>query len=221
MELLTVAGLAMAPAAGAYAASAFGEIRGIHDLLVPGAVWTTPKPHVVLTVDDGPHPERTPRLLDVLAARNATAVFFLLGENAKRHPGLVRRIAQAGHEIGNHSWSHPWMLTLGRRRIARELDRCQDILAELTGTVPRLARPPYGQRDYRYNQLARERGLTPVLWSRNLRDYWGSGPEVLVRRLRRAKAGDIVLLHDGDPKAKWTVEAVDAWLASGATVGPL
>lgn len=220
MDALTLAGLAAAPAVGLYALSAFGEIRGVHDLLVPGAAWTTRHPYVVLTFDDGPDPERTPRLLDVLAARKAKAVFFVLGEQVQRHPALLRRIADAGHEIGNHSWSHPWMLPMGRARIAEELDRCQSAIAELTGVAPRLVRPPYGQRDYRFNQLARERGLTPVLWSKNLRDYWGGKPEVLVRRLQRARPGDIVLLHDGDPKAKWTVEAVDAWLAAGAAVGP-
>jgi endo-1,4-beta-xylanase len=222
VESWTVAGLSLAPFAGAWVASYFGEVRGVHDWLVPsGAVFRASQPHIVLTFDDGPDPAVTPRLLDVLAAAKARAVFFLVGENVERHPALVRRIADEGHVLGNHSCTHPWFIVSSRARIAAELDRCQKLIEDAAGQSAKLVRPPYGQRDWRFNQLARERGLTPVLWSKNLRDYWGSAPEVLVRRLGSARAGDIVLMHDGDPKAKHTVTAVETWLKTGPSVGLL
>jgi peptidoglycan/xylan/chitin deacetylase (PgdA/CDA1 family) len=221
MDLLMAAGAVVVPALGLYAASCFGEVNGIHDWIVPGAVFRTPHPHRVLTFDDGPHPERTPRLLDILATSGARAVFFMVGAEAMKHRALVRRVAEEGHLIGNHSFSHPWMLPMARRRIEEEIDRCQNALAEITGTAPALARPPYGQRDYRYNRVLKERGLTPVLWSQNLRDYWGQSPDVLIGRLGRSRPGDILLLHDGDPKAKGTVAAVEGWLKTNPLVGLL
>jgi peptidoglycan/xylan/chitin deacetylase (PgdA/CDA1 family) len=214
-----VALTAAAGAAGLYLASAFGEVRGLHDWLVPGAVFRTRHPHAVLTFDDGPDPERTPRLLDTLARASAKAVFFVLGQQAAQHPALIRRIAADGHQLGNHSFSHPWMLPMRRRRIEDEIDRCQAVLADITGAAPTLARPPYGQRDFRYNRVLRSRGLTPVLWSRNLRDYWGTSPENLVARLSRARPGDVLLLHDGDPKAKGTIQAISRWLESSPRIG--
>src|SRR5581483_6843039 len=117
------------------------------------------------------------------------------------------------------SFSHPWMLPMRRRAIEDEIDRCQAALGDITGQPPSLARPPYGQRDFRYNRVLAARGLTPVLWSRNLRDYWGTTPTRLLARLNRARPGDILLLHDGDPKAKGTVEAIEKWLQSSPPLG--
>ncbi len=208
-----------AAAAGIHAVSLFAEVRGVHDWLEPGAVWRTAAAHAVLTFDDGPDPHKTPRLLDVLADAGATAVFFVIGERAARHPELVRRAHLEGHVIGNHSWSHPWMPRLSSRRIAEEIDHCQAVVRDITGVAPALARPPYGQKDYRYYRVLAERGLTPVLWSRNLRDYHRSGPDALLRRLSRVGAGDIVLAHDGDPLAPHTVAAVEAWLPSAPPLG--
>lgn len=113
------------------------------------------------------------------------------------------------------------MILLGRRRIRAEIERCQEVLAEISGRLPSLARPPYGQKDFRYYRVLRDLSLTPILWSRNLRDYWGSSATVLQQRLARAQAGDILLLHDGDNKAKHTLHAVDAWLKTRPAVGLL
>lgn len=219
MDPWLAAGAALVPAAGLYAASCVAEIRGPHDWLYPGAVRRTSLPHAVLTFDDGPDPEKTPRILDALAAAGAKAVFFVIGERAQRHPGIVRRIAAEGHEIGNHSWSHPCLVWKGGRRIADEIDRCQAAVADAAGAPPRRARPPYGLKDWRYYRVLRDRGLTPVLWSRNSRDYWGSSPAVLVKRLSRARPGDVILCHDGDPLAPGTPEAVEAWLKTRPALG--
>lgn len=203
-------------AALGYGASWFGEVRGVHDWLVPGAIWRTDQPHAVLTFDDGPDPEVTPRLLDLLAAHDLRAVFFVVGEQVARAPGLVERMVSEGHVVGNHSWSHPWLVRLSRRRIREEVERCQRAVEEVTGAAPSLFRPPYGQRDFRVNRVARELGLTSVLWSRNLRDYHGSSPEVLARRLARVRPGEVVLCHDGDPLAKHTLAGLERWLSGRA-----
>lgn len=216
---LIVAGACAAATGGIYAASCLAEVRGIHDWCVKGAVWRTTKPHIVLTFDDGPHPERTPKLLDVLAEAGVKAVFFMVGSQAKKHPNLVRQVAQQGHQIGNHSWSHPWMIVHSTQAMVTETKRCQDILADLTGQLPRLARPPYGQKDYRYYSVLKQFNLVPVLWSRNIRDYWGSSAHTIQRRLQLCKNGDILLMHDGDDKARHTISAVESWLKSKPRTG--
>ena len=205
----------------AYSISWFAEIRGIHDWLVPTAVWRNSCPQKILTFDDGPDPEKTPRLLDLLAFAQVKAMFFVTGENAEKHPQLIRRIAQEGHSLGNHSWSHPWLVTKGRNRIEQEIMRCQQLLTEIAGQAPIFARPPYGQKDFRYYRILKEHNLIPVLWSLNIRDYWGSSVDVIVRRLNRSKPGDILLLHDGDPKAKNTIGAVREWLKTKPDTGVL
>jgi peptidoglycan-N-acetylglucosamine deacetylase len=204
-------------AALGYAASCFAEVRGLHDWLVPGSIWRTERAHAVLTFDDGPDPEVTPRLLDLLAAHEQRAVFFVVGERVAREPALVRRMVTEGHLVGNHSWSHPWLVRLSRRRIREEFERCQRAIEDAAGVSPSYARPPYGQRDFRVNGVLRELGLTSVLWSRNLRDYHGSGPEVLARRLGRVRPGEVVLCHDGDPLAEHTLEGLERWLPGRTT----
>ncbi len=216
-----VGGASALSLAGLHVGSWFGGVRGLHDWLVPGARFRGSGQGVVLTFDDGPDPDKTPRLLDALAAAGAPATFFLIGERAARHPGLVRRIAAEGHALGNHSWSHPWLVLRSRRRIEAEVDRCQAAIEDAAGVSPRLARPPYGQRDWRYYQVLRARGLTPVLWSLDLRDYLGTAPPKLLRRLSRARPGELVLAHDGDPLAPHTVDAIEAWLRSRPLVEPL
>lgn len=202
-----------AASVAAYAASTLMPVRGLHDWIVGGAVFRAPADAIALTFDDGPHPERTPKVLDLLAGAGMTATFFLVGQNAARHPDVVRRIAAAGHEIGNHSWSHPWMPRLSARRIESELVRCQEALAGITGQVPRVVRPPYGSRDFRFYRIARRLELTPVLWSVDTRDWAGTAEDIVLKRARRAKGGDILLFHDGNPRATGAIPALKRWLA--------
>jgi peptidoglycan/xylan/chitin deacetylase (PgdA/CDA1 family) len=204
----------LAAGAASYVASTVLPIRGLHDWLVGGAVFRLASPGVAPTFDDGPDPERTPALLDVLARAGAKATFFLVGKCAAAHPDLVRRIAGEGHAIGNHTFTHAWLPGLSARRIEAELARCQDVLADVTGARPRLVRPPYGQRDFRFYRIARRLGLTPVLWSLDSRDWTGASSETILRRARRAGPGDVVLLHDGDPRARGTLAALTEWLAT-------
>lgn len=197
----------------AYAASTLLPVRGLHDWIVGGAVFHAPAGTIALTFDDGPDPERTPAVLDLLAGAGAKATFFLLGEKAARYPDIVRRIAEDGHEIGNHSWSHPWMPGLSGGAIEAQLMRCQEVLAGITGRAPRMVRPPYGSRDFRFYRIARRLGLTPALWSVDSRDWAGAREDIVLKRARRAKGGDILLFHDGNPRAVGAIPALERWLA--------
>ncbi|HDZ91428.1 MAG: polysaccharide deacetylase family protein [Deltaproteobacteria bacterium] len=153
--------------------------------------------HVFLTFDDGPDPRFTPQILDILAQASAYATFFLVGKDAIRFPSLVRRIAQEGHEVANHTWSHchPWTIS---SRVARQEVSCASAaLSDILGRSPRYFRPPYGRLRRSMMDKARELGQTVVMWSLSAVDWgpWG-GPARIARRLRSAKVGDIVLLHD-------------------------
>src|SRR5580700_8778568 len=99
---------------------------------------------VALTFDDGPHPELTPRLLDILAQEKICATFFVIGECAARSPEIVARAYGAGHEIGNHSWSHPFLTHIPLARAGEEISRTDALLHSITGEFPNAIRPPYG-----------------------------------------------------------------------------
>lgn len=166
---------------------------------------------LALTFDDGPNPLWTPRLLEILAEHNIPATFFLLGSRAQAHPDLVRRIAAAGHLIGNHSWSHPNLALTSRAQIRQELTRTRDLLQQLTGTPLRYFRPPFGARRPATLSIARDLGLTPVLWNAMTSDWSEPSAARIAAQLtakidrltRRGRAANIVL-HDGghlDPAA--------------------
>lgn len=197
----------------AYAASTVLPLRGLHDWWYRGTLFDSGSEGVALTFDDGPHPEQTPAVLDLLAAAGAQATFFVVGERAARHPDIVRRIAREGHAIGNHSWSHRWLPGLGTRAIDSELQRCQQVLEDTLQQAPRLVRPPYGSRDFRFYRAARRLQLTPVLWSTDTHDWAGAGEPHILAALRRAPRGAIVLMHDGNPRAAASLPALRQWLA--------
>jgi peptidoglycan/xylan/chitin deacetylase (PgdA/CDA1 family) len=215
---------ALAALAG-WGASTLLPVRGLHDWLVPGALRRHEGAGVALTFDDGPHPERTPRVLDALAAARAHATFFVVGRRAQANPQLVRRLVAEGHELANHTWRHGWMPGLGAAALAADLARTQDELAGVAGRLPRFVRPPYGHRDLRFYRAARELGLTPVLWSADTYDYLGGGGAAVLRRALRAGDGDVLLMHDGNARATGTLEALprllQAWRARGTETARL
>lgn len=159
---------------------------------------------LALTFDDGPNPAWTPRLLDILAEHNVHATFFMLGNFAKDEPALVRRVADAGHLIGNHSWSHPDLARTASAKVLDELTRTSDILAGITGKPVHHFRPPYGSRRPYVLRLARRLGLIPVTWNAMTTDWSEPSAEVIAQNLtrkidriqRRGYAANIVL-HDG------------------------
>lgn len=159
---------------------------------------------LALTFDDGPNPACTPRLLDILAQSSVKATFFLVGRFAQTEPALTRAIADAGHLIGNHSWTHPDLSLTAARRVREELTRTKDTLEQITGVSIRFFRPPFGARRPYVLGIARELGMTAVMWNAMTSDW--SEPDCnrisdrLVRKIedndRRGLASNIVL-HDG------------------------
>jgi len=153
---------------------------------------------VYLTFDDGPDEEWTARVLDVLGANSARATFFVIGRAARESTALVRRIVAAGHEIGNHGYSHrhPW--TMSSRDAQAEVRNGTDAIAQTAGIAPRLFRPAFGRLRRAMTEEAAQSGQRVVLWSRSAID-WGpfARPERVEARIRSADAGDIVLMHDG------------------------
>jgi peptidoglycan/xylan/chitin deacetylase (PgdA/CDA1 family) len=151
-----------------------------------------------LTFDDGPDPHFTTQVLDVLAAHDAPATFFLVGHRAERHPELVRRMVTDGHGIGSHTWSHPELSTLGWPRLVAECRRGRRAVERAAGFRVRPYRPPKGHFDPRGALAARLASVDPWLWSRDPSDWRpGVSAELLMERLEDLRSGDVVLLHDG------------------------
>src|SRR3984893_7270322 len=169
------------------------------------------QPYIAMTFDDGPSAENTPRLLEILKQRNIKATFFLIGQNAAANPDIVRRILADGHEIGNHSWTHPQLSKLSDDRVTVEINKTQDAIKEASGFTPTILRPPYGaitarQREWVESQF----GLSIILWSVDPFDWKRPGASVITQRiLSQARPGSIILSHDIH---KQTVDAMPATL---------
>lgn len=151
-----------------------------------------------LTFDDGPSPEWTPKILDVLDRHQIKATFFMVGTAVEQFPDLVREIARRGHSIGNHSWSHRPMPLLDPRTLADEIDRAAEAIERATGKRPRYFRPPWGFYTRRVLDELRARGYLTVLWSVSSHDWRNPGVDEIEKRAAGQPAmGDIVLFHDG------------------------
>lgn len=154
--------------------------------------------YIAMTFDDGPHPQNTPRLLNMLAQRNIKATFYVIGRSVELHPGIVRRTVAEGHEIGNHSQTHRLLSKLGDTELRQEMQRCQDAIGAASGVRPRTMRPPYGGLLQRQRELVHsEFGYPTMLWSVDPLDWKRPGPSVVTSRiLSGTTAGGIVLAHD-------------------------
>ncbi len=153
---------------------------------------------VALTFDDGPHPEWTPRILDVLARHGARATFFVVGAQAALHPDIVRRIAAEGHAVGHHSWTHSEPATTPTRLLLAENRRTRQFLEALLDRPAPLFRPPHGKLTPLKLLGAWAQGNVLVLWNRDPKDYQMPSATELRTWVSRQPllAGDIVLLHD-------------------------
>jgi len=154
---------------------------------------------VALTIDDGPEPEVTPAVLELLEAAGARATFFCIAERALRHPELVREIVRRGHSVQNHSHGHRHDFSLlGPRGFAREIQAAQSALFDLTGEAPRFFRAPAGLRNPFLAPVLHRMGLVLASWTRRGFDTRERDPQRVLQRLTRGlAAGDILLLHDG------------------------
>jgi len=155
---------------------------------------------VVLTFDDGPHPEGTPAILELLAHHGATATFFVIGEQVRRRPALLERVRASGHQVALHGDRHRLQLRLGRAAVIDDLRRGAAAIEDALGERPRWHRPPYGIYSPAGLAATRAAGLTPVLWSRWGKDWRRlTTPARIARRATRGLLpGDVILLHDGD-----------------------
>src|SRR2546428_508654 len=165
------------------------------------------EPYIALTFDDGPSATLTPKLLDLLAAHHIKATFFVIGENVAEHPEIVSRAAREGHEIGNHSWSHPNLAKMSQESVRSQLQRTDDAIKSATGTRPTLLRPPYGSiTDREKRWIHDEFGYRIILWDVDPYDWKRPGPAVVRNRiLKETQPGSIVLSHDIHPG---TIEAM-------------
>jgi peptidoglycan-N-acetylglucosamine deacetylase len=207
-------GATAALAAGTAVSSLAWAVRGRSSSVFAPSVWRG-KPGrkaIALTFDDGPTPS-TPAILELLARYQAPATFFQIGQSVSAYPDIARSVLAAGHEVANHSHTHPLFALKAPAFIQSEFARAQEAIAETIGQAATLLRAPYGVRWFGFRSMQRRLGLTGVMWSIIGQD-WKLPAEAIARRiLSRAQDGDIICLHDGrgtlkDPDVESTLEAV-------------
>jgi peptidoglycan-N-acetylglucosamine deacetylase len=231
-RVVPVAAACAACLAVAQAGPGITGLGPVRRLLFPRLAGQGDPGHVALTFDDGPDPESTPLFAAVLADRGIRATFFMLGSMVAEAPELARDLAAAGHEIGVHGWDHRYLTVRGPRETQADLRRATDLIASVTGTRPRLFRPPYGVLSGPALLASREIGLTPVLWGAWGREWTsGSTPESVFRTLAGDLDGGVtVLLHDSgctSPPGSWQAGLgalpllLDACERRGLQVGPV
>lgn len=207
---------ALAPIAATGAAASFmaWAVRGRSASVFGRSVWRGPRERraLALTFDDGPS-ESTPEVLEILGGYGVPATFFQCGANVDRLPAISVEVAARGHEIGNHSYSHPYLFLRSPRKIAEELRRAQESIQFHTGTTPEFFRAPYGARWFGLGAAQRKMQLTGVMWSAIGYDWSRRADEVVARMAASVAGGSILCLHDGrklceKPDVSVTVEAV-------------
>ncbi|HZX05476.1 polysaccharide deacetylase family protein [Kribbella sp.] len=185
------------------------------------AAVVTPKPtplptkYVVLTFDDGPDAEYTPKVLDVLAKYDAKATFFEVGQNVRKHPELTKRIHDAGHSVQNHTWDHSDLRKLTAAKFQQEVSSTDQAIRAQTGSTPTCLRPPYGGVSATVRQRARQLGKGLVVWTVDSRDWTKPGTAAIVQRvLKNVHSGSVILMHDGGGNRAQTVAALPAILTA-------
>jgi peptidoglycan/xylan/chitin deacetylase (PgdA/CDA1 family) len=182
-------------------------------LSAPAAAAPTKTPlptkYVVLTFDDGPDVEYTPKVLQVLAAYDAKATFFEVGQNVRKHPELTKRIHEAGHSVENHTWTHADLRKLSAAAFRQEVTSTDQAIRAQIGTTPACLRPPYGGVSTTVRQRAKALGKDLVVWTVDSRDWTKPGTTAIVQRvLKNVHSGSVILMHDGGGNRSQTVAAL-------------
>jgi peptidoglycan/xylan/chitin deacetylase (PgdA/CDA1 family) len=189
---------------------------------------------LALTFDDGPNDPYTHELLDLLARHQARAIFFLIGNFVRQRPEIARAVRQAGHLVGNHTMSHPSLMWERPVRVREELAGCSAVIEDATGEAVKYFRPPFGARRPDVLRVARELGLTPVMWNITAHDWDATNADALAARVQRGLqsnqrrlSGSSVLLHDGGHLELGTDRSVtlsatrmllESWVGSGLRI---
>lgn len=175
------------------------------------SVEGVPGKFLSITFDDGPHATLTPKLLDMLKERGIKATFFLVGKNVAEYPAIVKRMVAEGHEVANHSWSHPSLTKLGADGLRSQIEKTNAAIEAAAGVKPTLIRPPYGATSARLNKLfADDYGMTVAMWSVDPLDWkYRNAARVTEKILAGAAPGAVILVHDIHPS---TVAAMPATL---------
>jgi peptidoglycan/xylan/chitin deacetylase (PgdA/CDA1 family) len=195
--LLGLAAAATASAAGYQSMSPTGQWYG--KTLTGGQRGSK---QIALTFDDGPNDPHTLKLLDVLAKYDVHATLFMIGRYVRERPDIARTVAQAGHAIGNHTFTHPLLIFKSVEETRKQLIDCSQALTDAVGQHSTLFRPPFGGRRPATLRVARELGLQTVMW--NVAGYdWNAPPAQVIEEkvARRMRGGGIILLHDGGHRA--------------------
>jgi peptidoglycan-N-acetylglucosamine deacetylase len=185
--VLTAGYQSMAPTGQWYGRTFTGLARGTKKL--------------ALTYDDGPNDPHTFRLLEVLARHNLHATFFLIGRYVQQRPDIVRELVEAGHVVGNHTFTHPLLTLKSADEVRREFTDCRNAIEDAVGQHSNLFRPPFGGRRPAVLRVARSLGLQPIMW--NVTGYdWNAPPAAAIERKveSQMRGGDVILLHDGGHK---------------------
>lgn len=183
---------------------------------------------VAITFDDGPSPEFTPAILDILKEYDVQATFFMVGSHVEKYPEVARRVVEEGHTVGNHTYSHRNIPTLSTAELNYEILEATRTIFEVTGEYPAYVRPPRGMYDGRFRRLSHLLGQEIILWTVSSRDWrYGVSAQSIIRNVTsRVKGGDIILFHDsgalirsegGNRRA--TVEALPAVIEAIRNMG--
>jgi peptidoglycan-N-acetylglucosamine deacetylase len=168
---------------------------------------------IALTFDDGPDPVHTPEVLEVLRRCRVRATFCVIGRDAAAHTWLLNAIADGGHEIANHSWSHPLLTRMRSHEIEEQLARTSDVIDEAVGTAPALARAPFGEWNKRALEISASLGMSPLGWSVDTCDWEDPGARKITSTvLESVRPGSILLSHDGGGDRSQTVAALRDYL---------
>ena len=213
---------------------AFGAVYPRSQMFGPTVFRTKSPTQLAITFDDGPNPAITPKLLDLLDRYEAKATFFVIGRFVRECGGLTREIAVRGHQLGNHTQTHPNLFWLSPSAVRQELERCQYALNEATGTTAKYFRPPFGFRNPWVVSTARELGMQTAMWTLIPGDWKARSGEWLAARMRpiaqrveggaTQTTGDVLCLHDGAHRALGsdrtrTLEALEYWLPRWRDLG--
>ena len=168
---------------------------------------------IALTFDDGPHPRYTPRILDILKKYDIKATFFTVGINAYYYPETLKMVVESGHEIGNHTYSHPKVSSIQREKLRNEIQDCEDMLYELAEYKTKLFRPPEGMIDSDILNVINDLDYSVILWDIDTRD-WAHTPadQIADNVIKNISSGDIILMHDYIGVNSPTCEALELFI---------